>query len=84
VAKPWFRPKQYGFGFTPCSWEGLLATGLYIGGMIATLRFLPRQIPDQRVGMVLTAGLIILLTAAFLSICARTMEGDMRWRWGKD
>ena len=27
---PWFRPKRYGLGFTPSSWQGWVATGTYI------------------------------------------------------
>ena len=30
MSKAWFRPKRFGYGFTPSSWEGVLATIAYI------------------------------------------------------
>ena len=84
MAKPWFRPKQQGFGFAPSSWEGVLVTGLYVAGVVAALRFGPGLVRDPRLGVIIAVGLLIVLTAAFLLICARTMQGEMRWRWGRD
>ncbi len=35
TGRPWFRPKRYGLGFTPASWQGWLLTGVYAGGVFA-------------------------------------------------
>ncbi len=29
--KLWFKAKKFGWGWTPCSWEGWTVTGLYTG-----------------------------------------------------
>lgn len=84
MSKAWFRPKQYGYGFTPSSWEGALATILYVVVVISTVRFLPFEFSDHLTGMIVTALAVLLVTAAFLFVCSRTVEGDMRWRWGRD
>ena len=84
MSKPWFRPKQYGYGFTPASLEGALATVLYVVVVISTVRFLPFEFADHLMGMIVTALAVLLVTAAFLILCSLTVEGDMRWRWGRD
>jgi hypothetical protein len=35
MKKPWFGPKQVGWGWTPISWEGWLATALCVVAVIA-------------------------------------------------
>jgi hypothetical protein len=32
--RPWFRPKRYGLGFTPSSWQGWVATGVYVAVLV--------------------------------------------------
>jgi len=34
MAGPWFRPKRSGLGLTPSSWQGWLATVLYVGALV--------------------------------------------------
>jgi hypothetical protein len=34
MAGPWFRPKRYGWGLTPATWQGWLVTGAYVAGVI--------------------------------------------------
>ena len=79
-----FAPKQYGYGFTPSSWEGVLATIVYVVAVISICTLLPRQFSDHLMAMIITAVAVLLVTAAFLIVCSRTVEGDMRWRWGRD
>ena len=32
--QPWFRPKRYGLGLTPSSWQGWLLTGAYVVALV--------------------------------------------------
>jgi uncharacterized membrane protein HdeD (DUF308 family) len=81
VTQYWFKPKRYGYGATPATWQGwvvTLATALLIAGI--------------NVGLVLTARNywtlaallgVDLLTVGFLVILTRLKtEGEWRWRWG--
>jgi hypothetical protein len=34
MAGPWFRPKRFGLGLTPSSWQGWLVTGTYVAVLI--------------------------------------------------
>lgn len=67
---PWFRPKRAGIGWTPCSWQGWLATALLIGAILGSTRILGRT--PEAVGVAIAAGLayiaVVLLT--------RTRPGD--------
>jgi hypothetical protein len=33
AGRPWFRPKKYGLGFTPASWQGWVVTGAYVAAV---------------------------------------------------
>lgn len=37
--RPWFRPKRFGFGWTPATWQGWLVTigGAGLIALVATL-----------------------------------------------
>lgn len=40
AGRPWFRPKKYGWGFTPVSWQGWALTVGYVAlvfGLSSTL-----------------------------------------------
>lgn len=70
----WFRPKLYGYGATPVTWQGWAVTTAFAAAMIA---------------LALTGDLILLLfippLALSLALVARRMtDGEWRWRWGTD
>ena len=71
--KPWFAPKRYGYGAAPVTWEGWIATmvfivafGLCVGLLQGMLRWL--------------GGAVLVGIFAGLA-CAKT-DGGCRWRWG--
>ncbi len=33
--RSWFRPKRFGFGYSPATWEGWLATALIIVAIVS-------------------------------------------------
>jgi hypothetical protein len=43
--RPWFAPKAYGYGFTPITWEGWLATLVFVLLVVVTTGYLT---PDPR------------------------------------
>jgi hypothetical protein len=78
--KAWFRPKRYGMGATPRTWQGWLATFLFALVEIGILRLLaPRGNPV----IVMLAAFAVL--AAFLLLIALTSGPDVwKWHWGRD
>lgn len=71
----WFRPKRLGYGAVPATWQGWLATLVFVAGagLIAHL-----GVHRDRAWMVL----LVPLTLAFIWLAAIKTDGDWRLRWG--
>jgi len=77
----WFRPKRYGYGATPVTWQGWAVTlAAIVGIVVATIRLttLSAGNPWFWVSVAVDAAVI----AALLTISRRKTEGQWRWRWG--
>ena len=66
----WFRRKTFGYGWTPCSWEGWVATSVFTAGVIAIASH------AREIGPVDTIVLLAALTASLLAITSATSEKD--------
>ena len=77
----WFRPKRYGYGATPISWQGWVVT-LGAALVIAAITiFLTRQTAlDLWFWVAVAADVIVII--ALVQVCRRKTEGEWRWRWG--
>jgi len=75
----WFKPRRYGLGAYPSSWEGWLATGAFVASVFfISTAFPPDHRPLAFYGAVASAAL------AFVWLAWRKTEGGWRWRWGAD
>ena len=77
----WFRPKRYGWGATPITWQGwalTLATVLAIVAVNLGLRL--TQPHSWTLAVILSFDALAL--AFLFVICRRKTEGEWRWRWG--
>jgi hypothetical protein len=36
MSHPWFRPRTFGYGWTPITWEGWVATFVFVAVVVAT------------------------------------------------
>ncbi|MCX5705843.1 MAG: hypothetical protein NTZ92_07305 [Candidatus Omnitrophica bacterium] len=86
MAKFWFKPKQYGWGAYPVTWQGWLLTFCF-AFLCAAAFFI--DVPMTETGLAgtfrdyLRYGLdIIILTALFLIVAIGKTEGEIKWRWG--
>ncbi len=78
----WFKPKRYGFGASPSSWQGWALTVVYIIAVAAAgMTLMPNDASEPRVLPFLAITLV--LTILFVGIAWRTTEGGWHWRWGK-
>ena len=79
----WFKPKRYGYGATPATWEGWVATMvaiLLVVGSILAMNFLVDR--GNALAWLVWAGLIALVTLWFVRFSRRHTDGEWRWRWG--
>lgn len=82
--KKWFRPKRYGWGVEPISWEGWLATIVFILLMLAGAYFIGFfEEPITKAKVYQFLALVLIFTAGFINWTRDKMEGELRWQWGK-
>ena len=72
----WFRPKNYGYGATPVTWQGwaVIAIGV-LAIAVAALLIRPWA------WMAFFVVEAVILTVLWL-IVRRKTDGEWRWRWG--
>jgi hypothetical protein len=73
----WFRPKLFGWGAVPVTWEGWAATF----GLV--LLSLPIAWLIETRSMAYVA-LFAPLVIGFVWLCWTMTDGEWRWRWGPD
>lgn len=78
----WFKPKRYGWGATPVTWQGWAVTLAAAAVMVAVSLYL-------RLNFTSFWGLAALLAFDALAIGVLTVvirrktDGEWRWRWGE-
>jgi hypothetical protein len=83
VARYWFRPRRYGYGAAPATWEGWVVTlgvaAVVIGSIVAMeLLVDPSNFTAWMVWAVVIAG----VTFWFVRTARERTDGEWRWRWG--
>ena len=72
--KYWFAMKRYGWGWTPCTWQGWLI--LFVWLVVFTIFILPVDATQWQFWVAL-----IVWVAALIGVCY--LKGEKpRWRWG--
>ncbi len=79
----WFRPKRYGFGATPTTWQGWLLTLGFVALLIAIVQALEFGMAGPEAHLLGIAAAIIL-ALLFTWIAWKKTDGAWRWRWGSD
>jgi hypothetical protein len=77
----WFKPKRYGYGAMPVTWQGWTLTIATVIAMIAVslvLRLTERN--DWGLAALIAFDVAALATLAVVSYWKT--EGGLQWRWG--
>lgn len=84
MKKSFFRPKLYGYGFTPCSAEGWLATLVLLGMILfsACLNNIFSEFIAQK-DVLRFIFEILIVTMVFSNWAEKRTDGELKWRWGK-
>jgi hypothetical protein len=78
----WFRPKRYGYGATPVTWQGWALVGVAVA-VIAAAAVLVHPHGGQGLRIWFEFfGIEVLVLAALWVIVRRKTEGEFHWRWG--
>jgi len=85
----WFRPKRWGYGAVPVTWQGWAATVVYAAvALVATLGYgAAVAVASTGPAIAPTAlwlGFLLIWTLAFLGLARARTDGDWTWRSGND
>jgi hypothetical protein len=81
MAQYWFKPKRYGYGATPITWQGWAVT---LGAVLAMIAASLLLRVEARNGWALAALVAFDVAAlgALAVVSYRKTDGEWRWRWG--
>ena len=81
----WFKPKRYGYGATPVTWQGWALVIGFVAVVLALawglIGFDGSVTPDSG-SLVIFLICVAVLIAAMWVVTKRTTDGAWRWRWG--
>jgi len=72
----WFKPRMFGYGATPVTWQGWALTIGYAVAVVLLANHLGRTHP-------LYLWLLLPITLALLWVSWAKTDGGWRWRWGR-
>jgi hypothetical protein len=78
----WFRPKRYGYGATPVTWQGWAVT--IVTALVVVLTSVAAPTMGAKSTWTFVALLVVDAVAigALVVVSYRKTEGGWRWRWG--
>jgi hypothetical protein len=81
MAEYWFKPKRYGYGATPVTWQGWAVTlGTVLAIVAASLYLrLTAESPWTLAALLMFDAAVV---SALVIVSYRKTEGEWRWRWG--
>jgi hypothetical protein len=77
----WFRPKTYGYGATPITWQGWALTIAAVI-VIAVALLIPNYGGRSPSAWLAFFAVEAAVVAALWIVSRRKTEGEWRWRWG--
>ena len=86
MSQYWFKPKKYGYGVFPITWQGWIATlclcFMIFVAVYADLPFGSARGPSLK-ELARYALDITFLVFLFLLFSKDKVEGGLKWRWGE-
>ncbi len=76
----WFKPKLYGWGWTPATWQGWIIIALYIVSVVAFALTINEGSTVREIVFTFVLP-VFFLTVLLVRICYVT-GGKTRWQWG--
>jgi len=83
MTRYWFKPRRYGYGAAPASWEGwavaLAVMAIVIGSIVGMEMLVDRSNFEAWMIWAVAVGVI---TFWFVRVARNRTDGEWRWRWG--
>jgi hypothetical protein len=74
----WFKPKAFGYGNVPTTWEGWALTLGFAAFVAAMTVAMELKALSPFWGVVA----VLAVTAGFFALAKAKTDGEWRWRWG--
>ena len=83
TARYWFKPKQYGYGATPVTWEGWAFT-IFVAALlvVAGWYLLGGRSAPSIMALLIWAVFFAAVVAGSVVMAKSRTEGSWKWRWG--
>ena len=78
----WFKPREYGYGATPVSWQGWAITIATMVVVVMSSVVVP-ALADGAAWALSAIVIDALAIAALIIVSRRKTDGEWRWRWGR-
>jgi hypothetical protein len=75
----WFKPREYGYGATPVTWEGWALTVVTMFVVVLASMLAP-VLGEGRSGGFTALVIDVLAITAFIMISRMKTDGEWRWR----
>jgi hypothetical protein len=82
MATYWFRPKRYGYGATPVTWQGWTVTIATVVAMFAVSVALRLTARNHLWALAALLAFDAAALGALVVISRRKTDGEWGWRWG--
>jgi Na+/melibiose symporter-like transporter len=84
MTRYWFRPKRYGYGATPVTWEGWALTVGIVAVVALPIVAMNLLADRSNVGAWLAwAAFIVIAVFWMVRISRQRTDDKWRWRWGQ-
>jgi hypothetical protein len=82
MARYWFRPRRYGYGATPTTWEGRTLT-VVVAAIVAISVVAMNLLADRAnfAVWIAWAAIIAAVVVSFVRISRQRTDGEWRWHW---
>ncbi|MFA6080651.1 MAG: hypothetical protein WC753_04215 [Candidatus Gracilibacteria bacterium] len=88
MTKYWFRPKYFGYGLVPISWQGWVMTLIFVG--ILYVSAYVNGFTDTQISTIPTSRDewrflldVLVFTTLFMIVAKDKTNGPIQWNWKK-
>ena len=78
----WFKPKRYGYGATPVTWQGWALTGGAVAVIVVAALLLLHNGEKSAGAWIAFFAIEVVVIAVLWIVSRRKTDGEWRWRWG--
>jgi len=82
MTRYWFKPKRYGYGATPVTWEGWAVTFAFAAFIIGMSVWRLRSGAPASEEWFYWFAAVIVATVALVGVSYWKTDGTWRWQWG--